>query len=132
MLASDLQGLGVNPLQAQRTANAGIGPLTIASAGTGTFASATRIGGAQYLVSCSDSDGTKAIALPPVGGDNGALIGDMFNINNAGSTTMTLFCSTGVLISVGGSNTSKTSLITHTTLTCYPAAIGQWIGVRGT
>ncbi len=131
MLASDLQGLGVNPLQAARTANAGTGPLTIASAGS-TFATATRIGGSQYLVSCSDSDGTKGISLPPVGGDNGALIGDMFNINNAGSTTFFLFCSTGVLISVAGSNTSKTSLITHTTLTCYPASSTQWLGVRGT
>lgn len=130
MLASDLQGLGVNPLQAQRTANAGTGPLTISSAGS-AFASATRIHGAQYLVSCSDSDGTKGLSLPPVGGDNGALIGDMFTINNAGSTTFTLFCSTGVTISCNTANSGSTSILAHTTLTCYPISIIQWIGVRG-
>ncbi|SRR6266446_5479259 len=132
MLSSDLQGLGVNPLQAYRTANAGTGPLTISSLGTGTFASANRIDGAQYLVSCSDSDGTKALALPPIGGDGGALIGDCFTINNQSATqTFTIFCSTSVTISVSGSNTSSTTLGVHTSLTCYPVTQTQWIGIKG-
>lgn len=130
MLSSDLMGLGVSPLQAQRTANAGTGPLTIASAGS-SFATANRIDCAQYLVSCSDSDGTKAIALPQVGSDQGALIGDIFTINNAGSTTFTIFCSTGVTISVSGSNTSSTTLGVHTSLTCFPLTSTQWAGVKG-
>src|SRR6267142_7117847 len=130
MLASDLQGLGVNPLQAYRTANAGTGPLTIASLGS-TFATANRVDGAQYLVTCSDSDGTKALSLPPIGGDGGALIGDCFTINNQGSTTFTIFCSTGVTISVSGSNTSSTTLGIHTSLTAYPLSTSQWIGIKG-
>ncbi len=130
MLATDLTGLGVNPLQAYRTANAGTGPLTISSSGS-AFASANRIDGAQYLVSCSDSDGTKALSLPPIGGDGGALIGDCFTINNQGTTTFTIFCSTSVVISVSGSNTSSTTLGIHTSLTCYPITQTQWIGIKG-
>lgn len=131
MLASDLQGLGVNPLQAQRTANAGIGPLTISAAGT-TFATATRIGGSQYLVSCSNATTTNGISLPPVGSDNGALIGDVFTINNAtAASTLNIFCSTGVTISVGSANTSSTTVAVHTTMTAYPVTTTQWAGVRG-
>jgi hypothetical protein len=130
MLASDLQGLGVNPLQAQRTANAGIGPLTISAAGT-AFASATRIGGAQYLVSCSNTTGSNGISLPAVGGDSGALIGDQFTINNAGTVSLNIFLSTGVTISIANLNTATFALATHTTTTCYPISATQWIGVRG-
>jgi hypothetical protein len=131
MLASDLQGLGVNPLQAQRTANAGIGPLTITAAGT-AFASATRVGGSQYLVSCSNATASNGISLPPVGGDNGALIGDVFTINNAtGTSTLNIFCSTGVTISVANSNTSSTTIAVHTTMTCYPVTTTQWAGIKG-
>jgi hypothetical protein len=131
MLASDLQGLGVNPLQAQRTANAGIGPLTITATGT-NFATAKRLGGAQYLVSCTNANGTVGVALPPVGGDTGALIGDPFTINNASTNSLPVFASTGVVISVGGANTSSTTLTSHVSLTAYPISTTQWIGILGT
>ena len=131
MLSSDLQGLGVSPLQAQRTANAGIGPLTITAAGS-SFATATRIKGAQYLVSCTNSNGTLAVALPVVGSDNGALLGDSFTINNANTNSLIIYCSTGVTISVAGTNTSSTGLSSHTSLTAYPISQTQWIGVLGT
>jgi hypothetical protein len=131
MLSSDLQGLGVNPLQALRTANAGTGPLTMLATGS-TFATANRIDSSQYLVSCSNANGTLALALPIVGGDNGALIGDCFTINNASTSALPLFASTGVVISVGGGNTSSTTLTTHSSLTAYPISITQWIGILGT
>jgi hypothetical protein len=42
-----------------------------------------------------------------------------------------VFCSSGVTISVGGVNTSSTSLSSHTTLAAYPISTTQWIGVKG-
>ena len=132
-LASDLMGLGVAALQAQRTANAGLGPLTITAAGS-AFASATRLGCSQYLTSCGNASGTNGIALPLVGTDNGCLLGDDFIINNLNSTnSLLIFTSTGVALSVGGSNNSGTgtSVQVHTTLTCFPISTTQWIGVRG-
>lgn len=127
--ASDLMGLGVSPLIADRTASAGNGPITIVAAG-GSFASATRIQCTQFLVSNSTAGGL-AISLPPVGGDAGAFLGDDFVINNATTASLNIFCSSGVTISVGGSNTSSTSMSSHTTMTVYPITTTQWIGVKG-
>jgi hypothetical protein len=128
-LASDLMGLGVSPLIAAKTASAGIGPVTIVAAG-GTFGSATRIQCTQYLVSNSTGGGL-AVALPAVGGDNGAFLGDDFVINNATTASLNVFCSSGVTISVSGSNTSSTVMTSHTTMTCYPITTTQWVGVKG-
>lgn len=129
-LSSDLTGLGVAPLVAARTATAGIGPVTITAAGT-TFATATRIGCAQFLVSTTTT-GNLSLSLPPVGGDNGALLGDDFIINNATTgSSLTIFGSTSVQISIAGSNTSSCSLSSHQTLTCYPVSTTQWVGVKG-
>lgn len=131
-LASDLQGMGISPLLAGRQATAGIGPIAIVSAGT-SFATATRIQAMQYLVSNSTNNtvGGQGVSLPQVGGDNGALIGDDFVINNAATGSMTVYCSTGVTISVAGSNQASIGLSSHTTLACYPISTTQWIGVRG-
>jgi hypothetical protein len=129
-LATDLMGFGMPAQLANRMATAGNGAVTISSAGSG-FSTATRIQCTQFLVSCSDTDGTKALALPVVGGDNGALIGDDFIVNNAGTTSLNLFSSTGVVISVGGVNTSKTTIALHTTMTLYPISTTQWVGVKG-
>jgi hypothetical protein len=132
-LASDLMGLGSSPLLALRTSNGGNGPVTISAAGT-TFATATRIQSSQYFVSCTNAGGSggAAVALPVVGGDNGALIADDFVINNATATqSLTVFASTGVAISVGGTNTSSTTIPVHTTMTLYPLTTTQWLGVKG-
>lgn len=129
-LASDLMGLGVPALQALRTATGGNGPLTITAAGS-AFASATRIGSAQFLVSCTNADGTKALSLPAVGTDNGCLLADDFIINNAGTTSLQIFASSGVQISVGTTNSSATVIQAHTTMTLYPVSSTQWIGVKG-
>jgi hypothetical protein len=128
-LAADLMGLGLSPLIASRTATAGIGPVTIVAAG-GSFTSATKIQATQFLVSNSTGGGL-GVALPTVGGDAGAFLGDDFIINNAATASLNVFCSSGVTISVGGANTSSTSLSSHVTLTCYPITTTQWVGVRG-
>lgn len=133
-LATDLIGLGLSPLIALRTASAGNGPLTITGiVNSGSFASSTRIQATQFLVSAAGATtGTSyGISLPQVGGDVGAFLGDDFVINNPASAVLKVFCSSGVSISVAGSNTSSTSLTSHTTMTCYPITTTQWIGVRG-
>lgn len=128
-LSSDLTGLGVSPLLAARTATAGVGPITIVAAGA-TFASAPRIQCTQFLVS-NTTGGGLSVALPAVGGDNGALLGDDFIINNASTASLNVFCSSGVSISVGGTNTSSTVMTSHTTLQAYPVSTTQWIGILG-
>src|SRR5881227_287999 len=105
-LASDLMGLGIPHLLASRLANGGIGPLTITAAGS-AFSSSTKIGCSQYVVSCSNATGTGALGLPAVGGDVGAMLADDFVINNAGTTSLQIFTSTAVLISMNGSNGSQ-------------------------
>ncbi len=127
-LSSDLTGLGVSPLVAARTATAGIGPLTIVASGA-TFASATRIQCCQFIVTNSTT-GNGSVSLPPVGSDNGALLGDDFVINNAAGSIL-VFCSSGVTISVAGSNQASVGLSSHISLACYPISTTQWIGVRG-
>lgn len=129
-LSTDLMGLGVAPLQAERTASGGTGPLTILSAGS-NFATSTRMGAAQFVVSNTDTDGTKAISLPLVGSDNGCLLADIFVINNASGNTLPIYASTGVVISCTGSNNSTVSLTTHTSINVYPISTTQWIGVKG-
>ena len=130
-MASDLMGLGVSPLQAMKTATGGVGPLTILAAGT-NFATGTKIGCSQYLVSCTNADGTRALSLPTIGGDNGAFFADDFIINNATTGALNVYASTGVLISAQGTNSSKQILSSHVTITLYPISTTQWIGVAGT
>lgn len=132
-LASDLMGLGLPPLLAAHTANAGTGPLTITAAG-GTFAGATRLGVTQFLATCTNAGGANslAVSLPAVGGDTGCLLGDDFVINNATATqSLTVFASSGVSISVGATNTSSTTIPVHTTMTLFPISSTQWVGVKG-
>jgi hypothetical protein len=128
-LASDLMGLGVSPLLAQRTATGGNGPLTITAVGA-TFASATRIQASQFLVSNTTTGGL-SIALPAIGGDNGAFLADDFIINNRAAASLNVFASTGVAISANGTNNSQIVLSSHQTLTVYPITTTQWIGVLG-
>lgn len=131
--ATDLMGLGLPPLLAGHIASGGVGPLTITAAGT-AFSSATRIGPEQYLVTCTTAGGSgaAAVSLPAVGGDTGCLLADDFIINNATATqSLTVFASSGVSISVGGTNTSSTTVSVHTTMTLFPVSTTQWVGVKG-
>jgi hypothetical protein len=132
-LASDLMGLGSSPLLAAHTASGGNGPINISAAGT-NFSTATRIQATQYFVTCSTAGGSgaSALALPTIGGDTGALIADDFIVNNAtASNSLWVWGSTGVLISIGGSNTSYAILPVHTTATFYVVSATQWVGVKG-
>ncbi len=132
-LASDLMGLGVQPLLAARTATAGNGPITMTAAGT-NFATANRIKCNQFVVSVTNADGTKGVSLPTVGGDNGAFLADDFVINNAtpsGTASLFIFASTGVVISLGGTLSNLTTLSSHQTLTAYPISTTQWVGILG-
>jgi hypothetical protein len=133
-LASDLMGLGTGPLLAARTAQGGIGPLTITAAGSVT-SGATRLGNGQFTVSCSNADGTMALQLPRIGGDTGCLLADVFTINNATATTSLQIVSGSiggsVLISGRGTNSSTIAILSHSTMTLIPISQFQWIAVGG-
>jgi hypothetical protein len=141
MLAQDLMGLGVPPLQAARTANAGTGPMTITAAGTASTSAtavasggATRLGATQYVCVCTTAGDTTgaSIVLPTVGTDAGAYIGDDFVINNQTSgNTLFVWASTGVTISVGGVITSYAKVGVHTTMALYPQTTTVWFGIKG-
>jgi len=135
-LASDLMGLGVSPLIAARTATGGIGPLTITPVGT-TFASATKIGATQFLVTASNFANGLAIGLPGIGTDNGAFLADDYIINNQGTSSLLVIASTSVYISMNGSLTVVQRVQSHSTATFYPvqatytSGTANWIGVSG-
>lgn len=135
MLASDLQGLGVSPLLAARTATGGTGPIPITPVGA-SYASGTKLGATQFLVTANGATAT-VISLPPIGSDNGALIGDDYIINNQGSSSVLVFASTSVYISMGGSLTVTQRVQSHTSATFFPvsstytAGAANWIGVAG-
>ena len=129
-LATDLMGLGMSPYQAEFVSTGGDGPLLIASAGTGTFASAKQMQTKQFCVYNTDTDGTKAISLPSVKG--AATMADQYIIGNVSANTLNIYASTGVIIDCGASATSSTSLTTYTTGIFYPITSTLWIGVKGT
>ncbi len=137
-MATDLMGLGVSPLQAQKTSTGGLGPLTITPVGI-TFASSAKIGASQYLVTApSTTLNGLAVGLPPIGGDNGAYLADDFIVNNQGTSSLLVFASTSVLISMNGSLSSLQRVQTHQTATFYSVLVtptsstANWIGVSGT
>ena|SRR5882672_1045866 len=139
MLASDLMGMGVSPLLAGRTATGGTGPLTIVPVGT-SFASSTKIGATQFLVTAGGAGGFAAglsIGLPPIGSDAGAFLADDYIINNQGTDSLVVRTSTSILISVNGSLSSTASITSHTSATFYPvlvtatASTANWICVKG-
>lgn len=131
-LASDLMGFGLPPLLAGKLSNGGLGPLTITAAGT-TYATSTKIGVMQYIVSVTnDALGSLSVGIPRVGGDTGAMLADDYTVNNAGgSNTVVVRASTGVLISAGGVNDSSFVLAAHKTISLWPISSTQWVGVAG-
>lgn len=130
-LSQDLMGLGVSPLQAAHTASGGTGPLTMVTGATSSAGASVNIGAFQYIVSVNGGVSTGGVKLPTVGGDTGCLLADDFVVNNAGTTTIYLFASSGVSISTGGANTSYYVMPLHTSITLYPITTTQWIGVKG-
>ena len=139
-LSSDLMGLGISPLIAARTATGGTGPLTIVPVGA-SYASSTKLGATQFLVTAGGGTGFAAaasIGLPAIGSDNGAFLADDYIINNQGTGTLIVRTSTSVLISVNGSLNSLAPIVTHTSATFYPvlatltSSTANWICVQGT
>jgi hypothetical protein len=134
-LSSDLMGLGVSPLVALRTSNGGSGPITGTTSSTSTtfalaVANGNQIRSSQYFISITSVVNTTGLAIPPIG-ETGALLADDYVINNAGTTSLQIFASSGVIISTGGTNTSSTTIAQHTTMTLYPVSTTQWVAVKG-
>lgn len=127
----DLMGIGIPAQQALYQATE---PSTLAASGSSlaSCVAAAPIGGQQYLVAVTS--GTSGVALPSIGGFNGALLGDDFIVNNQTSATIVVFAPGGVTISSGTSNqtgTTGTSVAAHTATTFYPITTTSWLGVKG-
>lgn len=131
-LAQDLMGLGVSPLQAAHTASAGTGPVTAAAAGS-NYATATKIGAYQFLISvtATGSVTTSGLSLPVVGGDTGCLIGDDFIVNNATLVAVVIYAPANVNISGRGVNVNSLTVSSHTTATLFSITASQWVAVQG-
>jgi len=131
-LAQDLMGLGENPLAAARMAGGGSGPVTLACAGTNA-ATATQIGGTQFMVYVNSGPAAGGVQLPANGGIGGPLIYDNFVVHNGLGTTMTVYPPTGVTLNVGGSNVTSANGFSLTTLKTLSIWTGptttQWFGL---
>ena len=126
---SDLMGLGMS---SQLSARLATEPVVATAAGS-TRASATSIGGTQFLTCFNSSNSGAGAVLPSIGGD-GCLMGDDFIINNQIVGGMTLYAPAGMAISMGGSLASGSggvALSSHTSATLYPVTSSTWIGVAG-
>jgi hypothetical protein len=125
---TDLMGMGVAPQLARRTAT---DPQTVTAQG-GTLASALALGGDQYFVSVIATNGGAGLLLPAVGGDNGALLGDDFIINNQITASITVFGPAGSTISISGNNISGSAgfgMSTHKSVTVWPITASSWLGI---
>lgn len=131
-LASDLMGLGENPIVAQRLANGGTGPVSITVTGTGS-ASATAIYGTQFVVSVSAISGGGAIGLPSPSSATAPLIYDDFVLHNATTGSLTVYPPSGVTVNIGGTayvQTNPFTLATLKTLTWWTGpTTTQWFGL---
>ena len=125
---SNLMGLGVSPLQARRMAT---DPQLFTVQG-GTLASAAPIAGDMYFISVIASNAGGGCQLPVIGGDNGALLGDDFLINNQLTASITVYGPTGSTISISGNNLSGSAgfgLSTHKSVTVWPITSSSWLGI---
>lgn len=134
-LATDLIGLGEQPLVAIRTANGGSGPLTGSAKGT-NYATSNVLDSSQYFVEITVTSSSGAfIGLPPIGSDAGALLGDTFVIiNNSGSpisvgapTSVTIFGSIGAS-GAGVAPATVVSISNASTYTFWPVTTTLWAG----
>ncbi len=112
-LATDLMGLGVAPRLASQLATGGVGPVSIAAAGS-TAATATQIYGLQGFVAVTS--GTGCVILPSPSSQNGPAIADDFVIHNASGPILTVFAPAGVTINIGGAAYAGANPFSITTL----------------
>lgn len=125
---TDLLGMGVNPFQARRMAT---DPTPFTSSGA-SKASAALLGGDQYFVYVNASNAGSGMQLPPVGGDNGALLGDDFIIHNFLSATIQVYGPTSSTIYISGVSASASagvSIQPAFTATFWPATASTWLGL---
>lgn len=129
MLAQDLMGFGVPPLQAAVIANAGVGPINVTAKGS-SQSTAFQLGARQYLAFINGGGGGW-VSLPTVGGDNGANIGDDFVIHN-NVASCSVVPPPNVTLNIGGSQFSSSSAFTlaqFKTLTVWAVSTTQWCGL---
>lgn len=108
-LASDLMGIGVPPLQAERTASAGVGPIAATAAANATATGAYQIKNAQYITYFTTTGSANSCVLPVPGGDTGPLVGDDFTVHCATATSLNLYTPAGVTLNVVGSVVTSTN-----------------------
>lgn len=127
--AYNLMGLGMAPPLALAIATQGTQQVTAAGS---TYATSAKLRNNKCAV-VSNSDGTVAVGLPPIGGDTGAaaMLADMYVICNTGTTSLQLFASSGITISVNGSSNSQQPIQSFTTMIVWPVSTTQWIGMKG-
>ncbi len=130
--AERLMGIGVSPFQSECTAIGGIGPLVISASGS-SVTDATQIKVHQRLVSIQTAAAGTGVKLPTIetDGDESALVGDQYIINNNASNTITVYTSDGALISADGVNASSVSVGVNTSTIFYSISPSQWAAVRG-
>lgn len=131
---SDLMGLSMSHMLADRM---GFTPV-IATAVGATIGSATQIGGVQFLTFVNT--GTSGLKLPQVTGDEqGALLGDEFNIFNATSAAIVIYANNtaaGSAVTIFGqaasvAGTTGVSIPTGQLMTMFPVTVSTWVMVRG-
>lgn len=127
-LSTDLMGLGLPPLLAQ--ALGCDGQFTPTPAGS-SFATATRLKNSQEIVTTGAADGTKAFALPAVGSNDGALLGEPFVISNTGTTSLQIYGSSGVTITFNGSAHSQQPVQAGVAAMFWAVSTTSWIGLKG-
>jgi hypothetical protein len=130
MRKSELMGIGLAPEVARRLANE---PNVVTAQGS-SIGSAFQLGGDQYLVTITASNGGAGIVLPAVGGFTGCYLGDDFIVNNQLSAAATVYATGGVTISASGANTTGTtgiSVSSHTSTQFYALTATSWLGVKG-
>ena len=128
---SDLIGLGLSPFLAERLADCQINQILVTGVG-GTRASAYVIGRSQFLLAVNGSNSGKSVLLPPVGGDNGCLLGDAFIIHNYADAngSLIVYGQTGSEIIQSSSNISGSlgvSLSSGFTATFWTITASTWI-----
>ena len=107
----------MSPLLAEASAIGGNGPVISTNSGAVTV----NIKGNQRLIAFTGSS-TVAAVLPPVGGDNGALIGDIFIIvNNGTGNNVTVTASGASVLAVSTVGTNSTAFF-------IPISTTVWAG----
>ena len=102
-LATDLMGLGIAPVEAEKTSTAGSGPLAATATGT-TAAGGYVLKAAQNLTYFTTAGSAQACVLHTV-----SYLGDAWVIHNSTSTNLLVFTPVGVTLNMAGVQVTNTS-----------------------